>query len=148
MTAVAVWDHRPSPRELLEERQARGWKPTPSGLKGGDRVLGYAACIFETPGFPTRTSELPVTDRHARLRTLAARRWRVAISLTAIMALVYFGFIALIAYNKPLLATTVVPGLSLGILLGALVIATSWLLTWIYVRWANRHYDAELEKLR
>ena len=86
-------------------------------------------------------------DHEARLRTLAERRWRLAIGLTIAMVVIYFGFILLIAYNKPLLATRVVPGLSLGILLGALVIVASWLLTWIYVRWANTHYDRELREL-
>jgi uncharacterized membrane protein (DUF485 family) len=38
--------------------------------------------------------------------------------------------------------------LSLGILLGALVIVTAWLLTWVYVSWANRHYDAAVRRLR
>jgi hypothetical protein len=47
VAAVAVWDHRPTDRELLDARLARGWKPVPSGLKGGDRVLGYAACVVE-----------------------------------------------------------------------------------------------------
>jgi uncharacterized membrane protein (DUF485 family) len=41
-----------------------------------------------------------------------------------------------------------VPGLSVGILLGALVIVASWGLTWVYERWANRHYDAALDELR
>ena len=60
----------------------------------------------------------------------------------------YFGFIALIAWNKPLLAYELVPGLSLGILLGALVIVSCWVLTWIYIRWADRHYDPELTAIR
>ena len=63
------------------------------------------------------------------------------------MIALYFGFIALIAYNRPLLAHRVAPGLTLGILLGALVIAASWLLTYVYVRWANDHYDVELRAL-
>ena len=33
-------------------------------------------------------------------------------------------------------------------LLGALVIVAAWVLTWIYVRWANTHYDAQLRGLR
>ena len=33
-------------------------------------------------------------------------------------------------------------------LLGAGVIVVAWLLTWIYVRWANTHYDAALAGLR
>ena len=44
MTAVAVFDHVPDAAELLARRLARGWRPTPSALKEGERVLGYAAC--------------------------------------------------------------------------------------------------------
>ena len=86
-------------------------------------------------------------DHETRLRQLVQQRWRIAIALTVAMIVLYFGFILLIAYNKPLLATRIAPGLSLGILLGALVIVASWLLTWVYVRWANTHYDRELREL-
>jgi uncharacterized membrane protein (DUF485 family) len=84
----------------------------------------------------------------AELQDLARRRWRIAVVLTMVMVAMYFGFILLVAYNKPLLARPVVPGLSLGILFGALVIVLSWILTWVYVRWANRHYDPALHRLR
>jgi uncharacterized membrane protein (DUF485 family) len=90
----------------------------------------------------------PAAPRDERLRLLAARRLRVALSLTGAMIVVYFGFIALIAYDRPLLAVRVVPGLTLGILLGALVIIVSWLLTYVYVRWANTHYDTALQELQ
>ena len=43
MTAVAVWGHVPSPDELLAERLAEGWRPTPSYLQEGLTVLGLAA---------------------------------------------------------------------------------------------------------
>ncbi len=82
------------------------------------------------------------------IQSLARARWRIALTLTAAMVVLYFGFILLIAYDKPLLAHQVVPGLSVGILLGALVIVTSWLMTWIYMRWANRHYDPVLKQLK
>jgi uncharacterized membrane protein (DUF485 family) len=87
-------------------------------------------------------------DRDAALAHLARRRTRVAGLFTAFVVLLYFGFILLIAYAKPLLATRLAPGLSLGILLGALVIVAAWLSTFVYVRWANRHYDAALDELR
>lgn len=87
-------------------------------------------------------------DSPDEVRALARARWRIAIALTAVMIAVYFGFIALIAFNKPLLATRVTSGLTLGILLGVCVIVASWILTWVYVRWANTHYDARLEALR
>jgi uncharacterized membrane protein (DUF485 family) len=82
------------------------------------------------------------------LEAVSAARWRVAISLTIAMMVAYFGFILLVAFNKPLLGTLVTRGLSLGMLLGALVIIVAWVLTWTYVRWANTHYDASLDKLR
>lgn len=79
---------------------------------------------------------------------IARRQRRLALGLTAGMIALYFGFILLIAYAKPLMGRKIAPGLSLGILLGALVIVGSWLSTWIYVRWANTHYDAELDRHR
>ena len=83
-----------------------------------------------------------------RFRSLATARWRIAISLTAVMVAIYFGFILLIAYDKPLMGRLVTRGLSVGVLLGALVIVSSWVLTWIYVRWANTHYDAGVDELQ
>jgi len=63
------------------------------------------------------------------------------------MMVIYFGFILLVAFDKPLLGTLIIPGLSLGMLLGVLVILAAWVLTWTYVRWANRHYDASVREL-
>ena len=87
-------------------------------------------------------------NRLEEMRKLDASRWRIAISLTGAMMVIYFGFILLIAFNKPLLATIVTPGLSVGILAGALVIVAAWVLIWIYVRWANLHYDAAIDAVR
>lgn len=79
---------------------------------------------------------------------LAGAQWRLALRLTAAMMAVYFGFILMVAYAKPQLGRLLVPGLSLGTLLGALVIVAAWALIWIYVRWANTHYDATVRSLR
>jgi uncharacterized membrane protein (DUF485 family) len=88
------------------------------------------------------------SDARAEIVRLGAARWRVAIALTATMMVIYFGFILLVAYNKPLLGRQIAPGMSIGILLGALVIVTAWALIGVYTRWANRHYDAEVARLR
>jgi len=82
------------------------------------------------------------------LEAVSAARWRIALTLTAAMMAVYFGFILLVAFDKPLLGRLIVPGLSLGMLLGVLVIAAAWVLTWVYVRWANTHYDSRLAGLK
>ena len=96
-------------------------------------------------------------EMEARLHALAAKRWRVAIWLSVVMLIAYYGFILLVAFDKPLLSTILLngttgagaasPGLSLGILLGALVIVSAWVLTSIYVIWANNRYDHELHEL-
>jgi uncharacterized membrane protein (DUF485 family) len=73
------------------------------------------------------------------------------------MLAAYYGFILLVAFNKQLLSKILIdnvataggtaPGLSLGILLGALVIVFAWVLTLIYVYWANTTYDREIHEL-
>ena len=82
------------------------------------------------------------------LAQLVRQRWRLAITLSAVIVVVYFGFVLLVAFDKPRVATLLAPGLSLGILLGALVILASWLVTWVYVRWANAHFDRRVQALR
>jgi len=82
------------------------------------------------------------------LRLLAAARWRIAVALTLAMMAIYFGFILLVAYNKPFLTRLLVPGLSVGMLLGALVIVSAWVLMFVYVTWANRHHDAAVHAIR
>lgn len=64
------------------------------------------------------------------------------------MVLVYFGFIALVAFAPARLGALVTEGVSIGIVLGACVIVAAWLLTYIYVRWANTVYDPALAALR
>jgi uncharacterized membrane protein (DUF485 family) len=96
-------------------------------------------------------------ESEARLHAVAAKRWRVAIWLSVIMLIAYYGFILLVAFNKQLLSTILAsattatgvttPGLSLGILLGALVIVIAWVLTLVYVYWANTKYDHEIHAL-
>jgi uncharacterized membrane protein (DUF485 family) len=89
-----------------------------------------------------------MSDKQSALESLARAQWRLALSLTAAMMAVYFGFILLVAWAKPLLGGQLSRGLSVGTLLGALVIVSAWLLVWIYVRWANGHYDRTVAALR
>ena len=75
---------------------------------------------------------------------LARSHWRVAIRLSVAVFTLYFGFIGLVAFAKETMALQIVPGLSLGIVLGAGVIVGAWLSTWIYVMWTNSFYDAKV----
>jgi uncharacterized membrane protein (DUF485 family) len=80
-------------------------------------------------------------------RRLIARRWRLSLLLTAALFVVYYGFILLVAVNKPLLSTRIGEATTLGIPIGVAVIVLSWALTAAYVVWANRQYDPEVRRL-
>lgn len=84
----------------------------------------------------------------AGIRRLSAVRWRVALVLSICMVADYFGFIMLVAFNKPLLGTLLMPGLSLGIFLGANVIVMAWVFTLFYVKWANGYYDRKISEMK
>jgi len=62
--------------------------------------------------------------------------------LAILMLVVYYGYIALIAFNKPFLAQPTGSGVTtLGIPIGMGVIIFTILITGIYVRRANSEYD-------
>ena len=81
-------------------------------------------------------------------RRLIAGRWRVSLVLTACLFVLYYGYILLIAVNKPLVSSASADATPIGIPLGAAVIVGAWVLTAVYVVWANRHYDPEVARLR
>lgn len=71
----------------------------------------------------------------ANARARAHRR--VAFAILAVNCGLYAALIFLIAFDKELLARLVVPGLSLAIVFGAAVTVAAWLLTLVYIVWAN-----------
>jgi len=92
--------------------------------------------------------------RHKKLlesdafRHLVFRRWRISLVLTAVLFVIYYGYILLIALNKPFVSTRIWGTTPIGIPLGAAVIVGSWALTAVYIAWANRYYDREAARLR
>jgi uncharacterized membrane protein (DUF485 family) len=83
------------------------------------------------------------------LHELVAKRWRVGALLTTVMVLAYFGFILLVAFDKETAGSLIAGGrVSIGIVLGALLIVLAPVLIAIYVRWANRSYDPQIAEMR
>jgi uncharacterized membrane protein (DUF485 family) len=87
----------------------------------------------------------PVVDKiqnHPKYKALRAKRSGFGWFLTALMLVVYYGYIALIAFNKPFLAQPTGAGVTtLGIPLGMGVIIFTIVITGIYVSRANSEYD-------
>jgi uncharacterized membrane protein (DUF485 family) len=84
----------------------------------------------------------------AEFSRLIRRRWTVSLALTACLFVLYYGFILLVGLNKPFLATRIGDVVTLGIPLGMAVIVGAWVLTALYVLWANRRFDTEARRLR
>lgn len=83
-------------------------------------------------------------------RALASQKRTISTILTIVELAMYFGFIALIAYNKPFLAGTLSgdSATTIGIPIAVGVIFFSWVLTGVYVYWANTSYDSLVKRVR
>lgn len=82
-------------------------------------------------------------------QTLKSTRMRFGWTLTVAMLVVYYGFILLIAFSKGVLATPIGSGvMTWGIPIGFGVIIFTVAITAIYVRRANREFDALTEKVK
>ena len=80
---------------------------------------------------------------HPQYQELRSRRNRLGWTLTVLMLIVYYGFIALIAFDKPFLARPLGAGVTtLGIPIGVGVIVFTVLIVGYYVRRANGEFDA------
>jgi uncharacterized membrane protein (DUF485 family) len=84
-----------------------------------------------------------------RYQQLVRRRGRFTLVLTIVMLIAYFGYVALVAFDKAFLARPIGGGVtSLGIPVGVGLILLAILLTGLYVRRANRNYDPLVKALR
>ena len=87
----------------------------------------------------------PIVDKiqqHPKYKELRQKRGGFGWMLTILMMVVYYGYVALIAFNKPFLSQPMGTGVtSIGVPIGMGVIVFTVLITAIYVRRANSEYD-------
>jgi uncharacterized membrane protein (DUF485 family) len=79
---------------------------------------------------------------HPKYQELKAKRTSFGWWLTLAMMVVYYGFILLVAFNKPFLSQRLGDGvMTMGIPIGFGVIVFTVLITTYYVRRANSEFD-------
>ena len=81
-------------------------------------------------------------------KALVKRRWAVSMTMLTLLFVSYYGFVLVVAGNKEFVSQKIDASTTLAIPLGVAVIVFAWLLTAVYVAWANRSYDPEVERLR
>ena len=95
--------------------------------------------------------ETDLTSRivnHPSYKELKAKRTSFGMLLTLAMMVVYYGFILLVAFNKPFLATRLGEGvITYAMPIGFGVIIFTVVITAIYVRRANSEYDTLTEQI-
>src|SRR5262249_16751605 len=84
-------------------------------------------------------------DKRVQLGGLAISS---ASSLTAGMVGIDLRLMTVFAFGKPVLGVILVPGLSLGILSGILVIICSFILCFVYVAWASAFFDPGINAMK
>ena len=88
----------------------------------------------------------PVVEKiqaNPKYQALKSKRTKLGVVLTILMLVVYYGYIALIAFDKPFLGQPIGDGVtSLGIPLGMAVIIFTIAITAYYVNRANNEFDA------
>lgn len=71
-----------------------------------------------------------------------------AIPMTVAFLVWYFAYVLLSTYAEGLMSTPVLGNLNLGLLMGISQFLMTFLITWLYIRHANRNLDPIAEKLR
>jgi len=88
-------------------------------------------------------------QKNPKFLKMVSIRNNYSIIMSIMMMVVYFGYILLIAFNKPFLATKISAGsvISVGIPLGLGVLVFTIIITAIYVRRANTEFDAMKDEI-
>lgn len=86
--------------------------------------------------------DLKNIDQTKEFKQLVSRRWTVAIILTALVFITYYGFVLVVGLSKATLAQKIGQVTTLGIPIAIAVIVISFFLTAFYVIWANSVYDS------
>jgi uncharacterized membrane protein (DUF485 family) len=85
---------------------------------------------------------------HPKYQELKAKRTSLGWWLTLAGMVAYYGFILLVAFDKPLLAQRLGNGVTtLGMPIGVAVIVFTIIITWVYIRRANSEFDALTEQI-
>ena len=100
--------------------------------KQGPKLHKSAAEIIESPNF----------------KRLVSLRWTVSMVLLAVLFVTYYGYILLIPYAPDFIKTRIGEVTTMAIPLGIGVIVIAFVLTAVYVIWANSSYDPEVERLK
>jgi uncharacterized membrane protein (DUF485 family) len=96
-------------------------------------------------GSGTSYEEVQASEEFAQLR---ARFRRFVFPVTALFLVWYFAYVLLAAYAPGFMSTKVVGNINVGLIFGLLQFVSTFAITTVYARWADKQFDPTAERLR
>ena len=101
-----------------------------------------------TPTRPSGGSTYEEVQQSAEFAELKRRFRRFVFPMTALFLAWYFLYVLLAAYATDFMATKVVGNINVGLIFGLLQFVSTFTITMIYARWADREFDPTADRLR
>lgn len=95
----------------------------------------------------TRTVYEEVQDS-AEFADLRSRLRRFVFPMSAAFLVWYLAYVLLASYARDFMAIKVAGNINVGLVIGLLQFVTTFAITTVYVRYANKHLDPAAERLR
>lgn len=97
---------------------------------------------------PTTAIDFEKVESQPEFQALKKKHRSLVLPLSAFFFLWYFTYVLLGAYAHDFMATPVIGNINLGILLGLGQFATTFIITMVYVRFANQRIDPAANEIR
>ena len=96
------------------------------------------------PGGGTTYEDVQASEEFAGLR---ARFRRFVFPMTGLFLAWYFLYVVLAAYAPDFMATKVIGNINIGLIFGLLQFVSTFVITMLYARWADREFDPTAQRL-
>jgi uncharacterized membrane protein (DUF485 family) len=106
------------------------------------------AHIDPSAGRPATTTIYEQVQRTAEFQDLRRRFRRFVFPMSAVFLLWYLLYVLLASYAPGFMATKLAGNITVGLVIGLLQFVSTFAITAVYVRYANRHLDPSAERLR
>ncbi|MCB7136406.1 DUF485 domain-containing protein [Cellulosimicrobium marinum] len=97
---------------------------------------------------PAAETDYQRVQRSPEFQDLRRRFRNFVFPMTALFLVWYFVYVLLATYAHDLMSTRVWGNITVGLLLGLGQFVSTFAITMIYARWANKRFDAAADELR
>ena len=101
-----------------------------------------------TPTRPSGGSTYEEVQQSAEFAELKRRFRRFVFPMTALFLAWYFLYVLMAAYATEFMSTKVFGNINVGLIFGLLQFVSTFAITMLYARWADREFDPTAEQLR